>query len=109
MIIETKICIKCGQKKEINNFRLRKDTGKYRNMCKDCEKKYKHENYTKNKEKILEKNKIYAKRVIDLWADAKKWKMLAKMTDNDEDYNKYMNVSNTLMEMFTKEIQDMKL
>lgn len=62
MIIETKICIKCGQKKEINNFRLRKDTGKYRNMCKDCEKKYKHENYTKNKEKILEKNKIYAKK-----------------------------------------------
>lgn len=31
------------------------------------------------------------------------------MTDNDEDYNKYMNVSNTLMEMFMKEIQDMKL
>ena len=26
-----------------------------------------------------------------------------------EDYNKYMNVSNTLMEMFTKEIQNMKL
>ena len=35
--------------------------------------------------------------------------MLAKMTDNDEDYNKYMNVSNTLMEMFMKEIQDMKI
>ena len=33
----------------------------------------------------------------------------AKMTDNDEDYNKYMNVSNTLMEMFTKEIQNMKV
>ena len=31
------------------------------------------------------------------------------MTDNDEDYSKYMNVSNTLMEMFTKEIQNMKL
>ena len=35
--------------------------------------------------------------------------MLAKMTDNDEDYNKYMNISDTLMDMFTKEIQDMKL
>ena len=35
--------------------------------------------------------------------------IIAKMTDNDEDYNKYMNVSNTLMEMFTKEIQNMKL
>ena len=66
------------------------------------------ESYEKLEEELKE-TKAYAKRVIDLWADAKKWKMLAKMTDNDEDYNKYMNVSNTLMEMFTKEIQDMKL
>ena len=66
------------------------------------------DNYEKLEEELKE-TKAYDKRVIDLWADAKKWKMLAKMTDNDEDYNKYMNVSNTLMEMFTKEIQDMKL
>ena len=65
-------------------------------------------NYEKLEEELKE-TKAYAKRVIDLWADAKKWKMLAKMTDNDEDYNKYMNISNTLMEMFTKEIQSMKL
>lgn len=66
------------------------------------------DNYEKLEEELKE-TKAYAKRVIDLWADAKKWKMLAKMTGNDEDYNKYMNVSNTLMEMFTKEIQNMKL
>lgn len=66
------------------------------------------DNYEKLEEELKE-IKAYAKRVIDLWADAKKWKMLAKMTDNDEDYNKYMNVSNTLMEMFTKEIQGMKV
>lgn len=65
-------------------------------------------NYEKLEEELKE-TKAYAKRVIDLWADAKKWKLLAKMTDNDEDYNKYMNISNTLMEMFTKEIQDMKI
>ena len=65
-------------------------------------------NYEKLEEELKE-TKAYAKRVIDLWADAKKWKMLAKMTNNDEDYNKYMNISNTLMEMFTKEIQDMKI
>ena len=35
--------------------------------------------------------------------------IIAIITDNDEDYNKYMNVSNTLMGMFTKEIQNMKL
>ena len=66
------------------------------------------DNYEKLEEELKE-TKAYAKRVIDLWADAKKWKKLAKMTDNDEDYNKYMNVSNTLMEMFTKEIQNMKV
>ena len=66
------------------------------------------DNYEKLEEELKE-TKAYAKRVIDLWADAKKWKMLAKMTDNDEDYNKYMNISDTLMDMFSKEIQDMKL
>ena len=65
-------------------------------------------NYEKLEEELKE-TKAYAKRVIDLWADSRKWKMLAKMTDNDEDYNKYMNISNTLMEMFTKEIQNMKV
>ena len=66
------------------------------------------ESYEKLEEELKE-TKAYAKRVIDLWADSKKWKMLAKMTDNDEDYNKYMNISDTLMDMFTKEIQNMKL
>ena len=59
--------------------------------------------------KEVKETKAYAKRVIDLWADAKKWKMLAKITDNDEDCNKYMNISNTLMEMFNSEVQNMKL
>ena len=66
------------------------------------------DNYEKLEEELKE-TKAYAKRVIDLWVDAKKWKMLAKMTDNDEDYNKYMNISDTLMDMFSKEIQNMKL
>ena len=66
------------------------------------------DNYEKLEEELKE-TKAYAKRVIDLWADAKKWKMLAKMTDNDEDYNKYMNISDTLMDMFSREIQNMKL
>ena len=66
------------------------------------------DNYEKLEEELKE-TKAYAKRVIDLWADAKKWKMLAKMTDNDEDYNKYINISDTLMDMFSKEIQNMKL
>ena len=48
------------------------------------------DNYEKLEEELKE-TKVYTKRVIDLWADAKKWKMLAKMTDNDEDYNKALS------------------
>ncbi len=66
------------------------------------------ENYEKLEEDLKE-TKAYAKRVIDLYCDAKKWKALAKMSEDDEIYNKYMNISNTLMEMFNNEIQSMKL
>lgn len=59
-------------------------------------------------EEELKEIKAYAKRVIDLFCDSKKWKMLAKMSDDEESYNKYMNISNTLLEMFNKEVQDMK-
>lgn len=60
-------------------------------------------------EKECEETKAYAKRVIDLYCDAKKWKLLAKMSEDDEIYNKYMNISNMLMDMFNNEIQSMKL
>lgn len=66
------------------------------------------DNYDKLEEELRE-TKAYAKRVIDLFCDAKKWKALAKMANDDETYNKYMNISNTLLEMFNGEIQNMKL
>lgn len=60
-------------------------------------------------EEELKEVKAYSKRVIDLYCDAKKWKMLAKMSDTDEKHDKYMEISNTLMDMFMKEVQSMKL
>lgn len=85
--METKICNKCGIEKNIDEFELRKDTGKYRNECKECKKnylkKYYQDNrerlieldkkrYEKNKDKILEYHKIYDLEHKDIIKEKKK-------------------------------------
>lgn len=59
--MKTKICLKCKKEKSINDFRIRSDNNKYRNICKECEKQYKQNYYKENKEKISENNRIYNK------------------------------------------------
>lgn len=66
------------------------------------------DNYEKLEEELKE-TKAYARRVIDLWVDSRKWAALAKMANTDEEYSKYMNIANTLKEMFNNEIQNMKI
>ena len=50
-------------------------------------------------EKVCEFKK-YAKQTLDLMVDAYKWKTMAEDCDNEEMKQKYMNVSNTLFELF---------
>lgn len=68
--METKTCNKCGIEKEISEFEFRKDTGKYRNTCRECRKNYCKNWYNQNinhikeyreinKEKITENSKMY--------------------------------------------------
>ena len=47
--------------------------------------------------------KRYAKQTLDLMVDAYKWKMMAKECDNTEMKAKYMQVSDTLFQMFMVE------
>ena len=47
--------------------------------------------------------KKYAKQSLDLMIDAYKWKQMARDCDDEEMKNKYMNVSNTLFELFMVE------
>lgn len=47
--------------------------------------------------------KKYAKQTLDLLVDSYKWKMMAEECDDEEMKNKYMNVSNTLFELFMTE------
>jgi hypothetical protein len=47
--------------------------------------------------------KRYVKQTLDLMVDAYKWKMMAKECDSEEMKAKYMEVSNTLFQMFMVE------
>ena len=47
--------------------------------------------------------KKYAKQTLDLMVDAYKWKMMAEECEDEEMKNKYMQVSNTLLELFMVE------
>ena len=52
--------------------------------------------------------KKYVKQTLDLMVDAYKWKVMAKHCDNNDMKNKYMQISNTLMELFNEEHDHMR-
>ena len=53
-------------------------------------------------ERVCEFRK-YAKQTLDLMVDAYKWKAMAMDCDSEEMKQKYMQVSNTLFELFMVE------
>ena len=58
-------------------------------------------------DKICEFKK-YIKQTMDLLEDAFKWKMMAKYCDDENMRQKYMQVSDTLFNMFMVEHENMK-
>ena len=57
-------------------------------------------------EEIVCDFKRYAKQTLDLMVDAYKWKIMAKYCDSEEMKEKYMQVSNTLFDLFMIEHQN---
>ncbi len=60
--METKICNKCNINKPLSDYELRADTGKYRNTCRECRKKYVKKWHNENQDHIKqyrEDNKEY--------------------------------------------------
>jgi len=57
--METKICSKCNNEKNIDRFYLYKKTNKYRTVCKDCQNLLDYEWKRKNKDKVLLTKKKY--------------------------------------------------
>ena len=47
--------------------------------------------------------KRYAKQTLDLMVDSYKWKVMADECDSQDMKDKYMNVSNTLFDLFMEE------
>lgn len=99
-----KICIKCKNSKSFENFykgKMNKDG--YRNICKECVKKYQEENkevkkeYLKkykeiNKEELKIKNKIYRKKNFDKiskWKQENKDYFIKYREDNKENIRNY--------------------
>ena len=60
-----------------------------------------------HEEKVCEFKK-YAKQTLDLMVDAYKWKAMAMDCEDEEMKNKYMNISNTLFELFMVEHKNMQ-
>ena len=58
--------------------------------------------YDKLEEKSCEFNK-YLKQTMDLLKDAYRWKIMAEECDDEQMKQKYMNVSNTLFDLFMTE------
>ena len=52
--------------------------------------------------------KKYAKQTLDLMVDAYKWKMMAEYCDDINMKSKYMQVSDTLFNLFMTEHNNMK-
>lgn len=59
-------------------------------------------------EKKLDETKMYAKRVMDLYCDAIRWRNISKYSDNPDTRQRYMNVSNMLMDLFNNEMETLK-
>jgi hypothetical protein len=57
MMNEEKKCIKCNKVKPLTDYSFRKDTNKYRNICKECNSKQKKEWRDKNQEYIKQYRK----------------------------------------------------
>ena len=58
--METKVCIKCGKEKNINEYHFRdKKKGTYRNICKECVKLYTKQYNDSTKEIRSKKRKVY--------------------------------------------------
>ncbi len=57
-----KICSKCGEKKQIEEYRWKNLKKRRRHsFCRECHAKYRKEHYLKNKEKYLTKARVWNK------------------------------------------------
>lgn len=86
-----KKCLVCFQVKDLSEFYYRKDSKKYRNWCKECEKKRTITFYDENKEDILEKQHKYYKENQEMMLKRKKEYAKNHKEQLREYHTKYVN------------------
>ena len=91
--METKICVKCGIKKTLDNFYFKKCVNRYETRCNVCVKKYMKEWSKKNKIKIREnkhnyyiKNMEHIKKANKLRNKKKQKEYMKKYYQRNRDY-----------------------
>ena len=57
--MDTKICTKCGEEKNLSEFSFRKDNNKFRNECKKCRSLIECNNRKENIELYKKRSKVY--------------------------------------------------
>lgn len=90
--METKICVKCGIEKNINDFYYLKQRNKYQNKCKECAKKQALEYQKNNFEKIKKQKKEYFKKY--------RQNNIERLKEKDE---KFRNLHKDYMKKYSKE------
>ena len=110
IVVQTKKCIKCSEIRPLSRFRLRKDTGKYRNSCLVCDVAYFVKNHVKNRvkknaqsRKWYENNKESAKERTKEWKKNNSERVKERRNveylsrkykyNNDEEYRKKYRIS----------------
>ena len=57
--VQTKVCIKCGEDKELEKFQIHRSSGNRRNVCHECQLLQKREYTRLNSDRIKEQRKKY--------------------------------------------------
>ena len=61
--VQTKVCIKCGEDKELEKFQIHRSSGNRRNVCHECQRLQKREyTRTQNKELVSKRKKEWTER-----------------------------------------------
>jgi len=99
--METKTCNKCGLDKILSEFYFRKDSGKHRNSCIECEKNRLKQYYLENSETRIEYGKNYHKNNKEICNKRiSKYRKTESGREKKNELNKLYRIRNQENELF---------
>lgn len=93
LMSSNKKCIKCNCYRDLSKFTFRKDTMKYRNVCKYCVNDRTKELRKLDPEKFRERNRRYVRKDKNkVKVNSRKWHLKRFFGMSMEDYNKFLDI-----------------